>query len=178
MAQGDAQKVVNAAMTAGEPRLYSAAYPWNRRTDMPRGGVDHITGKWCDVLPTMTRQEHAEECDINVLMQRYDKAGAMPMMFPGNSATPQYFDATQLPQDLQGVMQFMMEAENAFMQLPASVRKTFENDPVKFVEFASDNANIDKMREWGLAPKPEAPAAPLKVEIAESQKGWFQVNSK
>lgn len=109
-----------------------------------------------------TRQEFAEECDINAIMARYEKVGGF---LPPPVAEPRYLDLTQMPTDFQSAMHVMMEAENAFMSLPASVRFSFENDPARFVEFAMDGANLDKMREWGLAPAAAQEGPPMRVEV-------------
>lgn len=111
--------------------------------------------------PSMTRQEFADECDINKLMERYEGAGGLPPA-PG---VPFYFDASELPEDYMSVMNIMNEAGQAFMTLPAQVRKEFDNDATRFVEFALNKDNIGKMREWGLAPEEAPPPPPQKVEI-------------
>lgn len=113
--------------------------------------------------PSLTRQEFAEECDINSLMKRYE---GHAIGGPGNmpAQEPLYFDFAEMPQDLMGYLEFMDEAQANFMRLPAVVRKEFDNSAIEFVAFASDPGNIDAMREWGLAAprKPaEPPAAPL-----------------
>ncbi|QCQ84940.1 internal scaffolding protein [Blackfly microvirus SF02] len=103
--------------------------------------------------PSLTRQEFADECDINVLMAQYEKTGVINHF---NRSEPQYLDLTDMPDDLQGTLQLVQDAEAAFMRLPAGVRKEFDNDPIGFVQFASDPSNLDQLREWGLA----APAEP------------------
>ena len=37
------------------------------------------------------------------------------------------------------------------MTMPADVRARFNNDPALFVDFCSDEANLDEMRKLGLA---------------------------
>lgn len=103
----------------------------------------------------MTRQEFADECDINVLMARYEKTGVLNHF---NARQPQYLDVSEVP-DLATSLLYLQEAETAFMRLPAAVRKEFDNDPVKFVDFASDPENLSRMREWGLAAPEKAPDA-------------------
>jgi hypothetical protein len=113
---------------------------------------------YVDTSPSMTRQEFRDECDINVLMSKYD---AHVIGGPGNLGpmVPVYFDFADLPQDLMSYMEFMSGAEKAFMTLPAVVRKHFDNSALDFVAYASDPGNIAQMREWGLAaPLPTAPA--------------------
>lgn len=111
--------------------------------------------------PSLTRQEFAEECDINNVMKRYD---AHVIGGPGGlqAKTPTYFDFADLPQDLLGYLTFMKDAESQFMSLPAIVRKEFDNDALQFVDFASDPDNLEQMRSWGLAaPAPASPPEPV-----------------
>jgi len=115
------------------------------------------------VGPSLTRQEFAEECDINVLMKRYENQDIGSIM--RRSQEPVYYDLTEAPSDLMGYMQLMQDAQNAFMTLSAQVRREFDNDPVRFVDFAGDPANLDQMRSWGLAPPaPQAPSVPPSSE--------------
>lgn len=110
---------------------------------------------------SLARQEFKDEADINVLMKRYKTHGVMPTMRVGE---PRYLDCSEVP-DFQAAMQLVIDAENAFLTLPAAVRKEFGNDHVAFVEYASDPENIGQMREWGLAPPEKAPDAPMRVEV-------------
>lgn len=132
---------------AGE--VYSAAYVAHDPVDL---AFDE---------PSQTRQEFKDECDVNVLMARYEKTGVMPM---SNGMEPAYLDIVDTP-PLMEALQIMHDAQEAFMRLPAATRREFDNDPVEFVKFAQNADNLDKMREWGLAePLPVEPA-PTKVEI-------------
>lgn len=109
--------------------------------------------------PSLTRQEFAEECDINTIMARYETTGQLPI---NNGAEPRYVDFTAFPDDLMGTMSQLSQATDAFMTLPAKVRREFDNDPHMFVDFASDPSNIDQLREWGLAkPLPEPDFKPI-----------------
>ncbi|WNK14474.1 MAG: internal scaffolding protein [Microvirus sp.] len=112
------------------------------------------------VGPSLTRQEFAEECDINSLMRRYETyvtggPGNLPMSGPG-----MYADFTQLPRTLLEYLEFMKVADASFMSLPAAVRKEFDNSPEMFVDFASDPENLPQMRTWGLAPPVEVAQEP------------------
>lgn len=100
-----------------------------------------------------TRQEFADECDINILLQQYERTGVLNHF---NNGAPQYLDVSDVP-DLQTALDVVSRAQTAFMTLPAAVRRDFDNDPVKFVEFAEAPENLEQMRKWGLA-APEKPA--------------------
>lgn len=118
------------------------------------------------------RAEFQAECDINTIMAKYQKTGVLTHV---NRSSPQYVDFSDVP-DFQSSMNFMLEAEAAFMRLPARARESLGNDPSKFVQFAVDPANVDKMREWGLAPPAPAPDAPMKVEVVNPSPGQPDVS--
>lgn len=117
---------------------------------------------------SMARQEFAAECDINTIMEKYQTTGALP----ANVREPVYYDFTEMPDNLMDALDRLDEAQRAFMSLPAKVRAEFDNSAHAFVGFASDPANLDQMRAWGLAPPapsqepvytPVPPAAPGSV---------------
>lgn len=111
--------------------------------------------------PSLTRQEFAEECDINTIMAQYEKTGVISHLDPRE---PMYLDLTNMP-DLGTALSIMNDATAAFMSLPAKVRKEFDNDPVEFVKFAEKPENVEKMREWGLAPPKAPPPEPQLVRV-------------
>lgn len=123
----------------------------------PHVSVGHDAGG-----PSMARQEFKEECDVNEIMARYEATGVLP-----NVGEPFYFDFTTLPTDMREAMEIMRAGNEAFYTLPAKVRKEFDNDPARFVDFASQPdaifdggmTHLDQMRAWGLAPPAPAPAA-------------------
>lgn len=121
----------------------------------------NVRGDMGDWEPSLTRQEFQDECDINILMDRYEKTGAFTHV---NKATPIYMDVTEIP-DLRGALDIMREATVAFNSLPAKVRKEFDNDPQLFVDFAQNPDNLDRMREFGLAPPPPPEPTPVSVRV-------------
>lgn len=105
--------------------------------------------------PGKTRQSMKDECDINVIMRKYTKTGIIDFV---NNREPQFGDATGI--DFQVAMDTVQEAQTMFGEMPASVRKKFNNDPALFLDFVSDPNNLDELYELGLAvkPKEEVPA--------------------
>lgn len=114
------------------------------QVDAPSGG------------PSLTRQDMSEECDINNIMARYEATGYLPSVV---GRQPYYADFTALPTTLSDAMDLMRDAEEAFMSLPARVRREFDNDAALFADFAADPEHRDFLVEHGLAEK-VAPAAP------------------
>lgn len=116
--------------------------------------------------PSLTRQEFADECNINLLMSKFDQhvhGGPNGLMAMDPAAM--YVDLTEMPRDLMEYHDYMFRAESAFMSLPAVVRKEFDNDAHMFAEFAADPENLPQMRTWGLAAPEPQEAAPMKVEV-------------
>jgi len=111
-----------------------------------------------------TRQEFAEECDINAIMKRYEKTGVLTHV---REAQPRYLDLSDAP-SFQDAMNLMLDAKAAFMTLPARVRKEFDNDPAKFVEFAEKPENLEQMGAWGLADPAKVADPPMRVEVVNS----------
>lgn len=108
------------------------------------------------------RQSEAEECDINRIVAQFVKTGVGPAAV----AEGVFADVSEIT-DFRSALERMRGAEEAFMTLPPKVRFMFDNDALKFVEFAVDPANRDKMVELGLADAkpvkvPEVPAVEAK----------------
>lgn len=113
----------------------------------------------------MCRQEFANECDINVLMARYEKDGVVNHFARGE---PKYMDVSNVP-PYDVAIQQVRDAEEAFMKLNARVRSRFDNDPGQFMDFCADPKNLEQLREWGLAPP--APKQDMTIaELAEALK--------
>lgn len=106
-----------------------------------------------------TKQSMKDECDINNIMARYIKTGTVAHM---NRYSGEYGFAPVL--EYRDAIEMVRKAQDMFADLPAIVRKRFENDPGKFMEFVQDERNIDEMREMGLARKLETPS-PVRVEV-------------
>lgn len=113
--------------------------------------------------PSKTRQEFADECDINSIMRRYEATGIISHVDPRE---PMYLDLAGLEvPDLATALNVLKVAEEGFMSLPANVRREFGDDVHEFVAFAENPANLDKMREWGLAKMPDKIPDAIRVEV-------------
>lgn len=98
----------------------------------------------------VTKQEFKDECDINILMSRYQTTGEMPNI---NEVAPQYLDVSGI--EFQDSMNFIAGAQSLFNQLPSNVRSRFFNDPGLFLDFCSNENNRSEMASMGLL-KPRA----------------------
>lgn len=132
--------------------------PYNYDVD----DVSDRTGISCGE-PTRTQQNFKDECDINVIMERFGKTGQVP----ANMRIPTYEDFTGVS-DFHSAMNAVREASENFMELPAKVRARFDNDPQLFLEFVSNDANRSEAEALGLVPPPPAaPEIPLVRVVAE-----------
>lgn len=102
-------------------------------------------GLVCDD-PSLTVQSQMEDSDINVIVARFNLTGRMP----DNMRVPDYVDYDGVF-DFHSAQMAILRGQNEFMMMPADVRKEFDNDPQKFLEFCSLEENIPRMRELGLA---------------------------
>lgn len=105
--------------------------------------VSIATGLACPE-PTLAKQEFKDDADINNIMYQYGRTGELPQI-PG--AVFGDFENTMSYHDMQNTL---IEAQNAFKTLPASIRATFNNDPANVIDFLNNPANRDKAIELGL----------------------------
>lgn len=103
-----------------------------------------------DFGPSRTQQQFLKDCDINVILQRYMRHGVDPRL----PSEGMFADFSNLP-DLQEAMNTVIEAETAFAGLPSKVRREFDNDPVKLLNFLQDPGNRDRAIEIGLIDPPQ-----------------------
>jgi len=107
-------------------------------------------------VTSLALQSAKNDADINVIVKRF----GVTYMMPQGIRPPSYQDFDDVF-DFQTAMNAVRDAGTRFMALPAVVRREFDNDPQRFLQFASDPKNLDKMREMGLAvPLPKVDNAP------------------
>lgn len=96
---------------------------------------------------SLTNQSDKKSCDINVIMDRYQKTGLVDHVarFNGN-----YEDCAGAV-DYHTALNIIQAADEAFMTLPSALRARFENDPAMFIEFVNNPANFDEVVSLGLA---------------------------
>lgn len=100
--------------------------------------------------PTMTKQSHKQECDINVIMGKYQKTGVINHL---KNYGPEYGEYSAI--DFQEAMQLIASGKSMFEELPSQARKYFNNDPSEFMRAFQNGGNEETFRELGLlGPKP------------------------
>lgn len=98
--------------------------------------------------------------DSDKIVANYFKTGVITHT---RDSTARYIDASVFS-DFRENMNRKVYADQAYNQLPEQVRAEFE-DPRAFVEFALDPANLDQLREWGLAEKIKETPVPKPQEV-------------
>lgn len=111
--------------------------------------------------PSLTKQAHKDDCDINRIMKRWLRDGVLTHV----SSAAQTFRDVASGHDYHQLMDTVLDVQDAFDSLPSDVRKRFANDPIMVLDFISDPANTDECVKLGLV----TPFAPDKgVETVTS----------
>jgi len=110
--------------------------------------------------PTLTKQSFREECNINSIMARYEKTGLINHVA---GREPIFGDFSEIP-DYQTALDIVYTAEDQFLQLPAQLRKFFNNDPSFMLAYMQDPKNKAMCQKLGLLPQD---TMPTKTEAAE-----------
>lgn len=123
--------------------------------------------------PSMTQQQFKDDCDVNVIMEKFLKTGTITHLRREPGA---YLNLLEMP-DYQESLQTVINAQNSFMELDADVRLRFENDPGKFLEWLGDPSKEQEHVAMGLrVPKQNDPvvdqleALNKKMDKAEPKK--------
>ena len=112
----------------------------------------------------ITEQHHSESCDINKILAQFMQTGIMPPTNPD----PQYGDLTDSSLQFNEAMNQIAQAKSLFEELPENVRKRFDNEPFKFLQFAQDDNNHDAMIEMGLINAPASPPVDEALPIPDA----------
>lgn len=88
------------------------------------------TGLACQDL-SLTRQDDAEDADINVIVGRFLKTG----LLPEGVSVPQYGDFLEVS-DYKSSLDLVRKAEQAFASYPADIRSKYANDVGVFLDAA------------------------------------------
>lgn len=131
-------------------------------------GINFVDPHTGEVEKSLTDQSQADDCDINLLMKRYEKSGVIVT----NSQSPSFGDVSDL-KSFQEAQNIFIEANKAFMSLDAKVRKEFDNDPAKFLDHMDkvndgDKDAIAEAVRLGIMPLREEATTPVPDEKSEA----------
>ena len=90
--------------------------------------------------PSLTDQSFKGQCKAKNIIDKFKKTGQVSHLAkkPGS-----YQDTSTMP-DLHQAMIQVESAKNEFMQIPANIRKLFDNSMVKYNEFMLDPKNYPR----------------------------------
>lgn len=120
-------------------------YDFKKRSDAARLHFDDSEGK--PLAPVLVKQGFKQDCDINAIMKRYRKTGVLDHV---SRVAARYGDFSSVV-EYREALDKVLEADNAFAALPAELRKRFDNEPAKLLEFMDNPANLKEAIELGLA---------------------------
>lgn len=116
--------------------------------------------------PSLTVKSDKEDADINTIVRRFGLTGQIP----SNVRVPLSADFIDVV-DFKDAMNAIRSAQESFAEMPAEVRKRFNNDPELFVAYCTEVkdgqlANLEDMRKLGLAVPAVAPPAKVEAPVA------------
>lgn len=108
----------------------------------------------------LTEQHHRERVDINNIINNFTRTGVLPDI--QNTLEGIYGDFSSGDDFLESQLK-LQKAEEAFFSLDAKIRKRFDNEPHKLLEFISNPHNKSEAIDLGLIPKPITPVTDNKT---------------
>lgn len=103
-----------------------------------------------------TKQAPKRECDINFIIDRYQRTGMVEHV---NRYQATYGDAPSA--DFREALELVKSASKMFADLPSKVRARFEHDPAQFLAFCEDPANREEAELLGLTSTTETLVVPV-----------------
>jgi hypothetical protein len=79
---------------------------------------------------TLTQQNFKDDADLNIMIRKY---GVLPVQ----EVNWNEFDVSVIPSDYHQLQNKLIEADQAFMGLPAELRSQVDNDPAKLLALIS-----------------------------------------
>ena len=102
-------------------------------------------GSKIDTGEGLTEQCHKKQCDMNHILKDYKRTG---FIRHAKENQGRYDDISV--QDFQDAMFKVAEATNMFNDLPANLRKDFNNNPAEFLGFVQNPDNQEKLQKMGI----------------------------
>jgi len=108
---------------------------------------------------TKTEQSHKSEVDINNIVARH---GTELIAKIASLQKFTYDDVTG--NDFQESLNAIIKAKESFSLVPSEIRKHFDNDAAKFMDYIHNPDNKDQLVSWGLM-EPEQVIQPMHVIV-------------
>lgn len=108
--------------------------------------------------PTKCQQHLSKMCDINTMISRAI-AGDTSVIRRGS-----YVDVSQMPDDMQEVLNIGNRAREAYEALPAELRAVYPSPDV-FLAALGKPEERKRLEKFGIINPPEPPPAPIAVKV-------------
>lgn len=106
-------------------------------------------------------QSHKDEVNINNIVKRH----GIDMIAKTASLVPlQYWDGDPT-NDFQEAMNKIAQGTQTFESLPSAIRKEFDNNPAKYMDYVFNPENKEKLIERGWMNAPKAAPEPVQVVV-------------
>ncbi len=114
---------------------------------IPRNAYDaSVPSRLTFAATGRTEQSHIKACDINSIMAKYQKTGAIEHLA---KHPPKYGDVTGA--DFTAAQVLVAAHKSQFEELPSQIRTVFSNDPAEYLNFVTDPENESFLQTEGLA---------------------------
>lgn len=90
--------------------------------------------------PSMTQQQFKDEADINRIVNMFLKTGVLPE----TNLRGVFGDYINAPDSYHEALNYVIEADQAFMDLPAELRAQFNNDPAVLLTYLQNEDTKEK----------------------------------
>lgn len=116
--------------------------------------------------PTLAQQQFKDECDINNILRQFNITGELP----NHPISPKYGDFSGIS-DYKTALDRVIAADEEFMNLPATLRARFDNEPANLIEFLNDENNRAEAEKLGLTEPKQDFNAPAVEESTPTPEG-------
>lgn len=108
------------------------------------------------------KQEFKKQCDINEIVKQARRNGE-ELLQPVSIISDIAIDLSQMP-PYAVMVQKTIEAQQAFEELDPKIRRRFNDDPAKLLEFLQDPANKPEAQKLGLVNQDPEPIIEQKLD--------------
>lgn len=117
--------------------------------------------------PSRTKQAFKDECDINRIVGRFIKTQGVDYLKMYQGYIDGHYGDFSNVTDYQSAIEQVRAAEDVFMRLPGEVRKKFDHDPSKFLDYVGSDHTKEEMISMGLI-QPEVKESTAPVTDADT----------
>lgn len=134
-------------------------FNWRHQYDEDRDEYEGLAAA-IECLDESLAIQNAPDADLNEIIRRFGLNDGSVLPANLGVTDPKYYgDFSDIP-DLREALHRLHDAEDKFSQLPADIRKRFDNDPIALYEWVSDKDNHDEAVKLKLL-KTSGSAAPI-----------------